>query len=349
MPDIVSMRIDSQIFEGFAAFDWNKAIDATAANFAITVKTAQKIPTGSQAKIYIDNMLLVTGYIGQARGNTNAYARTLSLSGRDKTCDLIDCSVPFIKQWKNQNLGMIAKEICKPFGIDVLTPNGFGAAFASVAVEPGETCFDLISRLCRLRGLLAGSNQHGQLVLSRPSIKAAEYSLIIGENLEELGFIDNADDRFSTYTIKGQHSYSGKFSPKDASAAMGNAHDPLIKRFRPKMIISDEQSTIAGLNTRAKFEATKALANSQTFNCQVPTWRNPNGELFYPGQMARIVSKIDDIDLDLLLSEVRISLDANQKTTDLVFVRPEAFANEPIEEKPPKLSVKPKKKKAVKK
>lgn len=349
MRDIVSMRVDNRIFEGFETFDWNGAIFAAAANFSLNAKTNEKISTGSAVKIYIDQTLLVSGFIDQARGNTNAYARTLSLSGRDKTCDLIDCSVPFIKQWKNQNLATIANEVCKPFGIKVLTPNGFGSAFANVSVEPGETCFDLIGRLAKLRGLLAGSNANGDLVLSRPDVKPAQYSLITGENLSELSFIDNAADRFSKYEVKGQHSFAGSFSPKDASAAMGNANDPMVKRFRPKMIISDEQSTIAGLNTRAKFEATKALANSQSFNCQIPSWRNPNDELFYPGQTARIISKIDEIDMVLLLSEVRFSLSPSQKTTDLTFVRPEAFAIEPIEEKAPKTPVKPKSKKVVKK
>ena len=60
---------------------------------------------------------------------------SLSVSGRDKTADLIDCSATGNSEFNNKTLTAIAQELCAPFGIAVLTDDGQDKQM-SVGIEP---------------------------------------------------------------------------------------------------------------------------------------------------------------------------------------------------------------------
>ena len=76
--------------------------------------------------------LLITGYIDTIDIDLTDTSCRLSVSGRDKTGDLVDSSaIHGSGQWKNVRLEQIVRDICKPFGIEVLVQTDTGEAISS--------------------------------------------------------------------------------------------------------------------------------------------------------------------------------------------------------------------------
>ena len=91
----------------------------------------------------------------------------LATSGRDKAGDLIDCSaINAPGQWNNQKLEKIASAIAAPFGISVSAEVNTGEAFKKFSIEQGETAYEAIHRLCKLRAVLCISDRQGGLLLT---------------------------------------------------------------------------------------------------------------------------------------------------------------------------------------
>ena len=83
--------------------------------------------------------VLITGYIDTIDIDlTDTYCR-LNVSGRDKTGDLVDSSaIHGSGQWKRARLEQIVRDICKPFGIEVLVQTDTGDAIDSFSLDDGE-------------------------------------------------------------------------------------------------------------------------------------------------------------------------------------------------------------------
>ncbi|MCH5770564.1 phage tail protein, partial [Salmonella enterica] len=83
----------------------------------------------------------------------------LNVSGRDKTGDLVDSSaIHGSGQWKRARLEQIVRDICKPFGIEVLVQTDTGDAIDSFSLDDGEKAFDAIDRAARAKAILVTSS-----------------------------------------------------------------------------------------------------------------------------------------------------------------------------------------------
>ena len=84
------------------------------------------------------------------------------VSGRSKTSDLVDCSAIYkTGQWTNVTLDRVARDICAPFGIDVVVECDLVMPFPRVAIEQGRPVFELFDRLAKQRGILLTTNEKG--------------------------------------------------------------------------------------------------------------------------------------------------------------------------------------------
>src|SRR3546814_10159749 len=70
-------------------------------------------------------------------------------------------------------------------------------------------------------------------------------------------------ERFSQYVLKGQASGDDEVNGRAASAPSAEAKDPAVTRYRPMLIIGEDQSDIASLKKRAEWEATTRAGRAQ--------------------------------------------------------------------------------------
>jgi hypothetical protein len=107
---------------------------------------------------------------GQAAGPLRRQNPSSSnVSGRDRTCDLVDCCS---YRRHGQMAGQAAfcrslGEVCNPFGIEIVLHRRSGRALqVEITYSPGDTVMSLIRKLCRMRGLMPTSRGNGRLVLT---------------------------------------------------------------------------------------------------------------------------------------------------------------------------------------
>lgn len=353
MADVV-LKIDGFAFGGWTAVTITCSINDLCASFELSMTERWPdaperhiIREGAACEVLVDGKLLITGWIDQCTKSLSDTDHSISVSGRDKTSDLIDCSAVHRPAfWTGQKLERIVQDLIKPFGLKLVLEADTGAAFAKFAIDQGESVFEAITRLCRLRALLVGSDHAANVVIFRPKPKRAAYSLELGRNIAAISVNSSIDQRFSDYILKGQHAATGGVSAKDASSPSATAKDKGVSRYRPLIIVSNEQSTIAGLKSRAAFEATAHMAESLIVDITMPGWFDETGAIYSPKTIVPVIAREVDVEADLLISKVSLSLSESEFVTSLSLTRPEAFTTEEVPEPKPVKSAKNKKKKS---
>ena len=79
-----------------------------------------------------------------------------------------------------------------------------GPVFRKFTIERGETAFDAIERLCRIRGLLPVSDGVGNVSIGLAARSRAMTRLARGSNILSASGVADISERFSTYEILGQ-------------------------------------------------------------------------------------------------------------------------------------------------
>ena len=342
--DDVILKLDGQVFGGWTTIGIDRALDNLSAQFSLGLTERwpgqperRAIRKGCACQLFIGDDLVLTGWIDSVNRKRRPGDHSITASGRDRTCDLADCSaVDKPLSWHNATLDTIASDVIKPFGLKLKVLAPIGAPFAHFAVEHGESVFETLSRGARMRGLLLGSDTASTLLIYTPANTAIKTRLVLGENLLELDVTDDATDLFSRYIVKGQSQGEG-VSAADAAGAKGEVLDKGVTRYRPLLLLSDDQATPKGLQDRAAWEATVRSAKSQSVSAPVKGWRENDGALWTPGGLVDVVAPQDDVQAQLRISGVSFSIDKDQgKVTNLTLVRPEAYTIEPLPEAKPK-------------
>jgi prophage tail gpP-like protein len=341
MTDAVTLTVGGEIHGGWKTVLIDSGIDTLAAQF--TVSLADRWPgkperfalkAGAEAIVKIGADVVISGFIDRLDTSLDANTHPISISGRSRAADLIDCSaVATPGSWRGRKLEEIAAELAKPFGITVTGEVATGAPFKVFALQQGETVFAAIERMLKMRGLLAVSGVDGNVRIVSPDAgKAQAVKLREGRELLNFSASHDVSDRFSDYLVKGQAAGDDNANGKAVAHIKGDARDPGVTRHRPLLIVAEEQGDIATLRKRAAWEATVRAAKAQTVSVEINGWRRPDGKLW---------AGLDRVDLDapsaliggvLLVADVRFELDDRGRRTTLSLARPEAYSQLAIPE-----------------
>lgn len=180
------------------------------------------IRNGDSCEIKIDDQLILTGFIDGISHSYNAKDHSIVLKGRDKTCDLVDCSYyprkltdEYINQWKDQTPHEIINAICLPFDIEVVIDSSVTTPVTEpisiFKINDGETASESITRVCRSKGILAISKGDGRLHLTRAGDEYCKDSLTLGQNILEGNLRQSNRERFTHYVIKGKGKSEAKY------------------------------------------------------------------------------------------------------------------------------------------
>ena len=160
MAEPITLRVDGQIHEGWQKVRITRSLRDIAGDFELSLTrkwtnaSEMVIKPLSACTAHIGNDLVLTGYVDDFIPSYDAREVSWVVSGRSKTSDLVDCSAIYkTGQWTNVTLDRVARDICAPFGIDVVVECDLGDAFPH-AIEQG-TCFELFDRLAKQRGIFA--------------------------------------------------------------------------------------------------------------------------------------------------------------------------------------------------
>ncbi|OEE50483.1 phage baseplate assembly protein [Vibrio anguillarum] len=352
--DEVILKAGGQVYGGWTKISVTRSLEAMSGSFTLELTWKwlgsearykafmDPIKQGQPCVIEIGGERVITGYVDDWMPSYDAETVTISVSGRDKTADLVDCSIDYPSgQFNNQTLTQIASAVCKPFGIKVIVNADVGEAFQRIQIEQGETPHELLARLAKQRGVLLTSDTFGNLVITRASKQRAGVSLILGENVKAARGRFSYRQRYSKFTIKASGAAFGQWDSSPISAVGGikaDVKDEEIGRYRPLIIINEEITTAEGAAKRGQWERQRSIGKSNTAEYTVTGWRIPQtGKLWNFNTIVPVQDEILGLDEEMLISSISFSEDEAGRLAVVGVVRPDALDIPAIAEKDTKV------------
>ncbi|EOM5988197.1 phage baseplate assembly protein [Escherichia coli] len=290
--------------------------------------------TGQSLTLRINGQTVISGWLDQVSQRISATRHQISISGRDKTGDLVDCAAIHPgSQWRNRTLAQIAADLCAPFGIAVrwqVNDDTAARPFSSFTLENSETVADALTRAARHRGVLVTSNADGDLVFTQAGSQQTD-RLVLGDNLLDADYNTDWRGRYSEYRVRGHGRGGGKRGDSESAARLaapvGVISDEQIGRYRPKIILADQQTDITGARQRALREMRRAIARSERFSATVRGWFRDDGRLWDVNLLTGVSALRFGIEqTELLVCQVEFLLDEhNGEVTRLVLAPRDGF------------------------
>lgn len=328
----LSLLISGTAFDGWKKVLVRRSLEALAGEFSLEVSEpfphdipARRVQIGSACEVHAEDDVALEGYVEAVAPSHSSTHHGLTISGRDRTGDLVDCSaIHSPGEWSGLRIDRIARILCEPFGVTVRAEVDVGKAFERFRLQESETAFHALERMARHRGLMIVSNGRAEVVLTRRSAVRATTSLELGVNIRAGSAPYSDVDRYSTYTVKGQrHGTDTLWGSQISSSAQ--AVDPHVERYRPLSMIAEAQADAGDLRDRAQWEASRRAARARRPTLTVRGWRDAGGELWQPNRIVRVRDDWLEIDAELLIVTAALRYDAAGTVTELALARPEAF------------------------
>lgn len=344
MADDIVLLLDGVRYSGWTELSVRRALDTVHGEFDLRLASRERtdaaqwpLRAGSECMLLAGSdeagfQTLITGYIDKLSASLTSNEHAISISGRDRTADLVDCSaVHKPGSWRNVPLKTIVDALVAPFKITVQITGDVGGNIPQFALQQGESVWSAIERLLKFRGLIGWTQSDGSLLIGQPAKGAVIARLAEGENLLDIAADHDVTDRFSEYVVKGQAAGSDERNGEAVTLIGASAKDAAIGRYRPLIIIAEEQSDKASAQKRAEWEASTRAARSQPGTATVQGWRDPRGNLWRPDSRVEIDAPSAYLGGEMLIAGVTFQRgNDGGTTTTLQLERPEAWTLMPV-------------------
>jgi prophage tail gpP-like protein len=336
-PEIARIFLNKKQYNGWKSFNITRRLDSLSGSFSIDIHdrfredgTFWPIKPGDQVEMFIGENKIFVGYVDSLSASASETERSVTISGRDLTGDLVDCVPKQQGELKNLTLEQLCNEICAPFGIkvqNVVDDAKMNEKFPVWRIKPGETAFETLDRASKQRGVFLIANDYGQLRITRKGRFRAVSEVVQGTNAKTVSATYDNKDRFSEYKVIGQSSGSDTFSGVQVSSPEAKAFDKGVGRFRPTIIIAETNVDQARAQERANWENTLRSANSFAVNARVVGFFQQDGRLWRVNEIVKVTSGFIGLNRqDLLVRQVSFSKTSEGGTmTTMELTRPDAF------------------------
>jgi len=337
--DKVELLVNGKIYGGWKDVSITRSLNAISGSFSLSVTdrwSGQSEPwivaPDDECVVRVNGESVISGYVFGVENSIDKSNRSISISGRDKTADLVDCSIDLkTTQLEKISLARLAKLLADPFKISVTIDVKTGAPFNPFAFNQGETCFEALERACKFKGFLLTGDGAGGVLITQPGTTRSTTILEQGKNILKAGSAFDHSDRFSNYKVKGQgNKFNDEADAVFSSQIQATAKDLNVKRFRPMLLVAENLVTNELARTRAQWESTNRAAKAGKFKVEVQGWRQGDGTLWRPNQLIRVRASELALNDDLLAVTVQMNLnDKSGTTTEINLERKDAYKPEP--------------------
>lgn len=335
----VTLSVGAHDYGGWKDVSISAGLERQARDFSVGVtwkwpgssEMPVRIRQGETVELRIGSDLVLTGYVFSTPIRYDAQTITLSIAGRSKTADLVDCAaVNSPGQWRGQSVQKIVEALAGEYGIKVVNEAAVTLGLDDHTIEPGETAFESIDRLLTLSRLFSTDDGRGRLVIATPGTAGrAVDTLELGKNI--LSGDTNLDfsNVFSEYISRGQRSGTDTTFGTAASEVEATLADDRVTRRRVKVIHQSGQMTPAMARARVDWERANAISRALTLNYVVQGWRQSNGALWRHNMIVRVIDPLIGLDRDMLISEINYELGESGTVCKVTVAPPDGFLPEP--------------------
>lgn len=323
----VTLQTDDGYYFGWKSVSIKRSLEQLANTFQLSVTDAgikrigkHPLKLGASCKVMIDNVPVLNGFVEEVNPSFSADSHTITVSGRDLTGDLVDCSAIIPNQeLHNADLAAAAAALCKDYQVGIDCPDP-GAPFEKFVVNDGETIFSVLESHARQRGLLLYTLGDAVLHICKPEPLPIKAELIEGENILNASARHSTKQRFNHYLVKSQKSGS--------TGESSEYTDPAVRAPRTRIIRAEKPEGRADCANRAAFEAKLRAAQGRRATITVQGWEWTPGKLWDLRHTLPVKSDRLGINEALMVVSVDFGLDdSGGSVTTLELVPPEVYAN----------------------
>jgi prophage tail gpP-like protein len=238
-----------------------------------------------------------------------------------------------------KNLQQVANEVAAPTGVAFLPiGNVDPTPFKQLQVGIGEPIGHFIERLARPRGVILGSDHHGNLLLIGDHSEPAVAELVEGINILKCQALISEAEIYSKYLVHGQTGASNDNSGPTASEMDAEAMGAL-RRYSPILTPAEQPVwSKAELQKRAQNEAKWHNGTIIRVHITVQGWMMPGRlmkgaapnprthDLWRAGSLVSVYSPMAMLDMYMAIKTATFTQDSKSGTlTELELVPPWAL------------------------
>lgn len=339
----MKLKINGKEYSGWQSIQVDSSLDNFTSTFGFSCsdKFPDKpdnwnIKMGDACEVLIGSHIIATGFIDEINPQYSESSHSISMFGRDKTGDLVDCSylqdsTTQINEWRELSVENIIKALIKPINIDLEVDSSVASDVSKIVgdkfkVDEGQTVFNLIDPLLKQYGILGISTGNGKLTLTRAGTIKTSDSLEFGVNIKSARFTQSNIERFSLYRVYGQGHGNDNKTIDDYRACSGELADNVVSRYRPLVILSEKAATNALCKDRAVWEAENRAGKSRSVEYEVQGHVQSNGEVWPLNGLVPVRDSFLSINRTMLIAGISFIVDDSVGTiTRLKLVHPDTY------------------------
>ena len=290
------------------------------------------IEDGMPVQVLVDDTLVTNGYIDDIDVSYDKRSSSVTVRGRSKLGDLVDCSTAG-QQTKKQSLKSLATILCSPFGISVGVESSARDAanklfgMSDLTLDAGQPIWEFLEELARVRGVMLVSTATGDLQITRAGTSRAAVALELGGNILAAKGSRSHRSLFSEISVTGQQpAWQSNAAGATSQAIAKETGD--AKRHRPCVLFSDSPSDTANCQAQAKHKRRVNYGRSRQVIYTVQGWRQAEDErIWLPNQLVQVTDARNHMNNSTrLITEARLMMDIRSgRTTELTVMPPEAL------------------------
>ena len=325
-----------------------RSLDSISGSFRLTVVADKLEPlpvrAGDQCTVSVNGTTVLTGYVDMVEVSYSASQHTITVTGRDKTADIVDSHCDNVLEFKAP---ISMEEVCKKTlaaaglsGVTIKNTVKGLKPFSKdelVSGKIGEKCFDFMDKYALKRQVVLTTDGLGSLVIARASESKENYVLknVIADNfntIKEAVVTYDHTERYNKYIFVTQanHSADPKSTEKVSKAThrRSQAVDDEIRTSRQYVAIDEGSAKEPTIKDRATWEKNLRKAKSFKYRCThvAHSPYSHDGTPYKPNSLVTVKDEWAGISTDLLVVTVTLRLSVfNGSTTELELLPREAF------------------------
>ncbi len=336
---MMALVVDGVPYTNFTAMAVTQSIENFAGQFSFSAidvngkfnAKSYPIKLGSLCKVTIDGVPVLTGYVEAVGVDTSDTTHSVTISGRDITCDLVDSTMPatFSPAAQNISLAAIINQVQALFGLALPVLNQVTditdfTSFEIVAPDAGQSAHDYLEKFARKKRVMLTTNGAGAIVITRASGNPLGMSFInrrndttLQNNMLSSSVNYDYSQRFSKYIIGSQANMQGLNDAGDTDnesvvdAQAETLDTSMTRTTRHLYIVAENVSDATALKERAEWEANIRMARSRQYSCVIDSHTVSAGKPFWFNRTAMVIDDNAAINETMLIKSVTFNENNN--------------------------------------